>query len=86
MIGKKFTTNHYNFNYELTYEDKKRGNIKIDPYFISQQWKLGEKDNTSILFHNLKTIARFGTKNTIEREILAMESQIKRMKELYNIK
>ena len=86
MTDKEFTIKHYDFKYNLTYEDKERGYIKVDPYFISQQWKLGDKDDTSILFHTLKTIARFGVKNTIEREMLAMESQIKRMKELYNIK
>jgi uncharacterized Zn finger protein (UPF0148 family) len=75
-------TSHYNFTYKLTKKDIEKGEIELDPYFISQQWDLGSKDRTGILFHCLKTIARFGTKNSVEREIQAMEAQIKRLKEL----
>jgi len=80
-----WTDKHYNFDYTLTEQDVKLGKIKIDPYFVSNIWKLGEKDNSGILFHNLKTIARFGDKNSIEREIKALYNQVKRLAELNNI-
>jgi len=81
-MEENWTNSHYNFTYKLTQKDIEKGEIKLDPYFISQQWDLGSKDNTGILFHCLKTIARWGAKNTVEREIQAMEAQIKRLKEL----
>ena len=65
-------TKHYDFTYKLTKEDIEKGEIRIDPYFVSEQWKLGEKDNSGAIFHILKTIARFGVKNTKEREIKAI--------------
>lgn len=80
-----FTDKHYDFTYQITQEDIDRGYIKLDPYFISKQWQLGSKDESGALWHIFKTIARFGVKNPIEREIKAMEASIKRMKDLYNI-
>ena len=80
-----WTATHYNNTYTLTKEDIQRGNIKIDPYLVSMAWKLGEKDNTGVLFHNLKTIARFGGKNNIEREIVALHNQTKRLAELHGV-
>jgi hypothetical protein len=73
---------HYDFRYKLTKADIEKGEIKLDPYFISKQWDLGSKDPSGVIFHCLKTIARWGTKNSVEREIQAMEAQIKRLKEL----
>lgn len=74
-----YTTNHYSFMYvrQLTEEElaKKEVSILIDPYFVSNHWKLGSKDESGALFHNLKTIARFGYKNHIEREIRALVVQ-----------
>jgi ribosomal protein S21 len=69
-------TGHYNFDYN---------GLKVDPYFVSNVWKLGSKDDSGVLFHILKTIARFGEKNPIEREIKAMNASIKRLAELYNV-
>ena len=79
-------TKHYNFSYTLTEDDVEAGCLKLDPYFVSQQWKLGKKDDTGVLFHCLKTLARFGDKNDIEREIKALNAQVKRLAELHNVK
>ena len=68
---------HYNFEHN---------GLRIDPYFVSKIWRLGEKDNSGVLFHCLKTIARFGEKNSREREIKALYQQIVRLAELENIK
>lgn len=76
---------HYSFFYKLSGDEVYKGIIKIDPYFIAQQWKLGQKDDTGVLFHCLKTIARFGDKNPVEREIKALHKQIVRLAELNNV-
>lgn len=73
---------HYDFNHTSANGDV----VKVDPYFVSNQWKLGEKDNSGVLFHILKTIARFGDKNPREREIKAIYAQIKRLAELEGVK
>ena len=49
-------------------------------------WDLGSKDSSGVLFHILKTISRFGIKNSVEREIRAIYEQIKRLAELLSIK
>lgn len=77
-----WTDNHYNFTYDISNEECE---IKIDPYFVSNMWKLGDKDNTGCIFHILKTIARYGTKNSKEREIKALHAQIKRLAELEGV-
>jgi hypothetical protein len=84
-IEQKPIDKHYNFNYDLSAEDRKKSSIKVDPYFVANVWKLGEKDNTGVLFHCLKTIARFSEKNSKEREIKALYKQIKRLAELENV-
>lgn len=76
---------HYNFNYSLSPEDIDNGYIKLDPYFVAKQWKLGSKDDTGILFHCFKLIARFGEKNPKEREILALYKQAVRLAELEGV-
>lgn len=76
---------HYNFYYNLNQQEKDSNTLKVDPYFVSKQWKLGDKDNTGCIFHILKTIARFGEKNSKEREIKAMYLQIKRLAELEGV-
>lgn len=80
-----WTAKHYDNYYQLTPADIESGKIKVDAYFVSSMWKLGEKDNTGVLFHNLKTIARFGDKNDIEREIRALYNQTKRLAELHGV-
>lgn len=76
---------HYDFFYELTMEETNLRQLKIDPYFVAKQWRLGERDPSGVLFHILKTIARFGDKNSKEREIKAIYLQIKRLAELEGV-
>ena len=80
-----WTDVHYNFEYILTEEDIKKGKIKLDPYFVAKQWGTGSRDDSGILIHQLKTIARFGSKNDKEREIKALFNQSKRMMEIYEV-
>ena len=84
-----WTDSHYDVHYRraLTEEEltSKWLCIKLDPYFVNKHWKLNSKEDTGILFHNLKTIARWGSKNDTEREIRALHGQTKRMAELYGI-
>jgi hypothetical protein len=76
---------HYSFNYTLSEEEKKEGSVKIDPYFVAKQWQLGKRDDTGVLFHCLKTLARFGDKNPVEREIVALYKQVVRLAELEGV-
>lgn len=72
----QWTDKHYDFNYTLTEKDIEAGSIKIDPYFVAKQWKIGSKDDSGALFHVLKTVARFGDKNNVEREVKALYAQV----------
>lgn len=81
----QWTASHYDNYYQLTPADIKAGKVKIDAYFVNKMWKLNQKDDTGGLFHSLKTIARFGEKNPIERELKALYNQTKRMAELYGV-
>lgn len=81
----KSIDSHYNFNYSLTQDDIDMGYIKIDPYFVAKQWQLGAKDDSGILFHCLKTLARFGDKNSREREVAALYKQVNRLAELEGV-
>jgi len=83
IIGKIDT--HYNYSYQLTQKDIEAGEIRVDAYFVSNVWKLGSKDESGVLFHCLKTMTRFGEKNPIEREIVALHKQIKRLAELHDV-
>lgn len=83
--GGNWSDKHYDFKYKLTEEDIERGFLKLDPYFVSLQWGLGAKDPSGVLFHCVKTCARFKCKNTIEREIKALYNQVSRLAELHNI-
>jgi len=84
-----WTDKHYDFyyTYKLTPKEltEQQVSIKIDPYFVNKHWKLNAKDDTGVLFHNLKTLARWGTKNDVEREIRALYNQTKRMAELHGV-
>lgn len=82
----KFTDKHYDCFYTLTEEDIKEGKIKVDAYFVADCWKIGEKDNTGCVFHILKTLQRWGVKNTIEREVSAVFSTIKRYAQIKGVK
>lgn len=83
--SKKSIDSHYNFDYTLTEADREKGVIKVDPYFVSKQWRLGSKDDTGVLFHCLKNISRYSDKNSKEREIKALHLQIKRLAELEGV-
>ncbi|AKO61082.1 ATPase [Pseudoalteromonas phage H101] len=80
-----WTDKHYDFTYTLTEEDIEAGEIKIDPYFVADQWKLGEKDNSGVIFHILKTCSRYKCKHKEEREIKAIYGQIKRLAEMRGV-
>lgn len=80
-----WTDRHYDFTYTLTEDDIEKGVIKIDPYFVADQWKLGEKDNSGVIFHILKTCSRYKTKHEEEREIKAIYGQIKRLAEIRGV-
>lgn len=82
-VKSDYTDTHYDFKYNLTQEDIDRGYIKIDPYFIGNEWKVGEKDPSGILTHNLKTIARFGDKNSKRRESEALVKQSENLLRFY---
>jgi hypothetical protein len=81
----QWTAKHYDNYYQLTPKDIEAGKVKIDAYFVNKLWQLNSKDDTGALFHCLKTIARFGDKNPIERELNALHNQVKRMAELYGV-
>lgn len=72
----QWTDKHYDFTYTLTSKDIEQGSVKLDPYFVSKQWKTGSKDDSGALFHVLKTVARFGDKNDVEREVKALYAQV----------
>ena len=81
----KIDAHYSSFVYTLTEADKQKGTLKVDPYFVSNQWQLGSKDNTGVLFHCLKNISRYSDKNTKEREIIALFKQVKRLAELEKV-
>ncbi len=81
-------TKHYDlFEVFLTDEELGDGRIRVDPYFVSMHWGLGDKDSSGCLFHMLKTISRFGVKegNSVQREIASMEATLKRLKKLHEV-
>ena len=77
---------HYSFNYVITENDRKKGVIKVDPYFVAKQYNLGAKDPSGVIWHIFKTCARFGEKNDKAREITAIYKSIKRLAELEGVK
>lgn len=81
----EWTDKHYDFSYQLTQKDIENGFVKVDPYFVARIWQLGKKDDSGVLFHNLKNISRYGEKNSKEREIRALYAQIKRLAELEGV-
>lgn len=84
-ILKEYTTKHYDNYYQLTEKDIKEGKIRVDAYWVAKQWKIGSRDDSGALFHNLKTIARFGEKNSVEREIKALYNQTKALARVYGV-
>lgn len=76
---------HYDYNYQLTEKDLENGYIRVDTYFVSKVWKVGSKDDSGALWHSLKTINRFGDKNSIDREIKALYAQAQALARIYNV-
>lgn len=80
-----YSTQHYDSYYKLTEEDIAAGEIKVDAYWVAKQWKTGSRDDSGALWHSLKTIARFGDKNSVEREIKALYNQAKALARIYKV-
>lgn len=85
VLQEKWTDKHYDNKYQLSEEDIKNGFINLDVYFVSKQWKIGSRDESGALWHCLKTIARFGDKNSKEREIKALHAQVKCLAKLEGV-
>ena len=77
LVKTEWTDKHYDFNYTLTEDDIENGFVKLDVYKVAKVWRTGSKDDSGALWHSLKTIARFGEKNTVEREVKALYEQVK---------
>lgn len=73
---------HYDFTYKLTKDDIEKGEIKIDPYWYSQQVGIANREPTGGLFHIFKTVVRFGNKNSTARELDAIQATVNRMRDL----
>lgn len=81
-----WTANHYDKYYHLTPEDIAEGKIRLDAYTVAKVWKIGSKDDSGALFHTFKLFPRWGEKNTVEREIVALYNQAKALARVYNVK
>lgn len=83
----EWTDKHYDNYYTLTEEDIEEGKIRIDAYFVNRMWKLNSIDDTGCAFHCLKTYTRMANgKNSMERELNALNGQLKRWAKLMNVK
>jgi hypothetical protein len=80
-----YSDSHYDSYYTLTEKDIIAGKIKMDAYFVAKVWKTGSRDDSGALWHSLKTIARFGEKNSTEREVKALYHQAKALARIYNV-
>lgn len=81
-----WSANHYDKYYYLTPEDIAEGKIRLDAYTVAKVWKIGSKDDSGALFHTFKLFPRWGEKNTVEREIVALYNQAKALARVYNVK
>lgn len=84
-VSGKWTDKHYDTHYTLTAADIEDGKIKMDAYFVAKVWRTGSRDDSGALWHCLKSIARFGDKNDVEREIKALYNQAKALGRIYNV-
>ena len=76
-LDPEWTDKHYNNFYQLTEEDVKSGQIKIDAYFVNRMWKINSWDDTGAGFHVLKTLPRIANnKNPLKRELKALKKQV----------
>lgn len=81
----EYSVNHYDNYYYLTPDDIEVGKIRVDAYWVAKQWCTGSRDDSGALWHSLKTIARFGEKNSKEREIKALYNQAKALARIYGV-
>lgn len=84
-IKSDYSTKHYDSYYHLTDKDIEDGKIKVDAYFVGKVWRTGSRDDSGALWHTLKTVARFGEKNSVEREIKALYNQAKALGRIYGV-
>lgn len=75
----KYSTNHYDARMELTQRDIDNGFVRMDAYSIYKANNMNQFDKNGLLFHNLKTLLRFGIKNEISREVKALVVQSLRL-------
>lgn len=61
------------------------GGERLDPMYIYHKYKLHEKDETGALYHILKTVLRFGHKNSNKREYQAIIATATRALELTEV-
>jgi hypothetical protein len=85
-IDAEWTDKHYDHYYYPTEQEIADGKIKLDVYKVSKVWKIGSKDDSGALWHTFKIFPRFGEKNSIEREIIAMHNQIKALANVHGVK
>lgn len=81
----EYSLKHYDNFYHLTEQDIKEGKIRVDAYWVAKQWRTGSRDDSGALWHSLKTIARFGEKNSVEREIKALYNQARALARIYGV-
>lgn len=84
-IKSEYSLKHYDNFYHLTEQDIKEGKIRVDAYWVAKQWRTGSRDDSGALWHSLKTIARFGEKNSVEREIKALYNQAIALARIYGV-
>lgn len=77
---------HYNHFYQLTEEDIKAGQIKVDAYFVNRMWKINSWEDTGAGFHILKTLPRIANnKNSLKRELVALKKQVDILCKLHGV-
>lgn len=78
---------HYKHFYQLTEEDIKAGQIKVDAYFVNRMWKINSWEDTGAGFHILKTLPRIANnKNSLKRELVALKKQVDILCKLHGVK
>jgi len=76
-------TSHYDkFVVKLTEAEIEAGELRLDPYRVADEWKIGVRDPSGALFHILKTICRTKEGNSIMRELHSIKATIVRLIEL----
>ena len=77
---------HYNHFYQLSEDDIKAGQIKVDAYFVNRMWKINSWEDTGAGFHILKTLPRIANnKNSLKRELVALKKQIDMLCKLHGV-